>query len=1053
MLWTRFGCAACLLALLAPATWAADAAPPGDTPNGATLTYEQHVRPILRAHCLDCHGAAEKMKGGLDLRLVRFMLQGGDSGAAIVPGKPGESFLLERVRNGEMPPGETKLKPTEIATLERWIAAGAKTARAEPEKIGPGLGITPEERAWWAFQPIVRPAVPPHSAESRVRTPIDALLLKAMQQGLSFSADAEKRVLMLRVYFDLIGLPPTPHEADRYLGDTAPDAYERLVDKLLASPHYGERWGRHWLDIAGYADSEGRTTADAVRIWSYKYRDYVIRSLNADKPFDQFIHEQLAGDELAGPIQGDLTASQIELLTATGFLRMAADGTGAGDNSPEARNQVIADTLKIVSTSLLGLTVACAQCHDHRYDPIPQADYFALRAVFEPALDWQKWKTPQERHLSLYTAADRQKAAEIEADAQKIATERSAKQQQYLAEALDKELLKFDEPLREPLRTAYGTPADKRTPEQKELLAKNPSVNINPGILYQYNQAAADDLKKYDERIAQVRKQKPAEEFLRVLAEQPGPVPETKLFYRGDYRQPKETIAPAAPTVLSPENARREFPPKAGDLPTTGRRLALARWITSRENPITSRLIVNRVWMHHFGRALVETPADFGRLGTQPTHPELLDWLADEFIAQGWSLKKLHKLMVLSTVYRQSSYRDPAKNSIDSDNRSYARKSMLRLDAEILRDRVLATTGDLDRTPFGPPGLIREDETGQVLVDAANRRRSLYIQQRRSQPVAMLQAFDAPVMETNCERRPSSTVATQSLMLMNGDFLLDQAARLAARVLKESAASPVPELAADLPALPLARPPVWQFGYGAFHTDIQRTATFTPLPHWTGSGWQGGAALPDPQIGWVLLHANGGHTGENPGFAPIRRWTAPVSGVIRITGTLQHPSENGDGVQGRLVSSRSGLAGTWTAQHGQIDTNIAELAVEMGDTLDFITDCRENVTSDSFNWTVELALVRDGKPAMSWKSVEGFHGPLSALTPLSVAQIVQAWQLAASRSPSRDELALAITFLNQQLEVLSAQPRPLPNNVTPEQQALTNLCQTLLSANEFLYVE
>ena len=370
------------------------------------------------------------------------------------------------------------------------------------------------------------------------------------------------------------------------MADQSADAYEKLVDRLLASPHYGERWARHWLDAAGYADSEGGAMQDAVRTWAFKYRDYVIRAFNADKPFDRFLHEQLAGDELAGAISGDLSPAQIELLTATGFLRMAADGTASGDNSPEARNQVVADTLKIVTSSLLGLTVACAQCHDHRYDPIPQTDYYALRAVFEPALDWQAWKTPNERQVSLYTAADRQRAAEIEAEAQKIAAERAAKQAVYMAEALEKELTKYEEPLRSELRAAYQTAADKRSDAQKQLLDKYPSVNISEGVLYQYNQAAADDLKKFDERIAAVRAKKPAEEFLRVLIEPPAHVPETKLFHRGDYRQPMQTIAPGTLSVCSPESGRTEFAAKSADLPTTGRRLAFARWLTGPDNPL-----------------------------------------------------------------------------------------------------------------------------------------------------------------------------------------------------------------------------------------------------------------------------------------------------------------------------------------------------------------------------------------------------------------------------------------------------------------------------------
>src|SRR5690606_2295633 len=312
---------------------------------------------------------------------------------------------------GEMPPHGAQVKPAEIETVARWIAAGAKTVRPEPDSIAPGLGITAEERSWWAFQPISRPADAALPTGPRVRTPIDALLAKAMPAGLEFSPDADKRTLMLRAYFDLLGLPPTPEEAEQFLADESADAYEKLIDRLLASPHYGERWARHWLDAAGYADSEGGAMQDAVRAWAFKYRDYVIRAVNADKPFDRFLHEQPAGDELAGPIAGDLTPEQIELLTATGFLRMAADPTASGDSSPEARNQVVADTLKIVTSSLLGVSVACAQCHDHRYDPIPQSDYYALRAVFEPALDWQAWKTSAERQVSLYTAANRQQAA------------------------------------------------------------------------------------------------------------------------------------------------------------------------------------------------------------------------------------------------------------------------------------------------------------------------------------------------------------------------------------------------------------------------------------------------------------------------------------------------------------------------------------------------------------------------------------------------------------------------------------------------------------------
>lgn len=1021
---------------------------------GQEPTFERHIRPILRAHCLDCHGAVEAdIEGSLDLRLVRLMQTGGDSGPAIVPGKPDQSYLLHRVQSGEMPPGEGKLSDEELQTLERWIAAGAPTARPEPESIGPGVPILPEEREWWAFQPIERPQVPEFPPEARVRTPVDALLLQKMPEGLSFSPDAEKRALMMRAYFDLIGLPPSPEEAERFLNDDAPDAYERLVEELLDSPHYGERWARHWLDVAGYADSEGRTSADAPRAWAYKFRDYVVRSLNDDKPIDLFIHEQLAGDELAGPIEGDLTEEQIELLTATGFLRMAADGTGSGDNSEEARNQVVADTLKIVTSSLLGLSFACAQCHDHRYDPISHTDYFALRAVFDPALDWRNWKTPQQRFVSLYTQQDREQAAQVEAEAQAVVAERDEKQKRYIAEALEKELEKFEEPLRGELREAYEAPADERSEEQKALLARHPSVNITPGILYQYNQEAADDLKTYGERIEEIRSRKPSEEFLRALTEPPGHVPETKLFHRGDHRQPKQTVLPAAPAVLTPDDVYLEFPANDPERPTTGRRLAFARWLTSEQNPITARVLANRIWLHLFGRGLVETPADFGRLGSLPTHPELLDWLASEFMAQGWSLKRLHRTILLSTAYRQSSFRETSREAIDGDNRFYWRKPVRRLDAEIVRDRVLAATGQLDRTLFGPAVPVKENESGQAVVDGADRRRSLYVQQRRTQPVAMLQAFDAPVMETNCEQRPSSTVATQSLMLMNGEFVLTQARLLAERVQTDQPPPLPDELIVGLP--PLAPPPVplWQFGYGRFDETSGQTARFTQLPHFEGSTWQGGPERPDPKLGWVLLNAAGGHTGNNPDFAAIRRWTAPQSGTLKISGTLHHPSENGDGVRGRIVSSRSSLAGEWSAHNSQAATAVDGLPVQPGETIDFITDCRGDVNSDSFQWTVELQLTTEEEETLAWNSADGFRGPQPASPELKLEHLARAWELAYCRPPSQDELELAVGFINRQLDAMQNRPQPLPENVSATRQALANLCQALLTSNEFLYVE
>ncbi|MBP89919.1 MAG: hypothetical protein CMJ64_24965 [Planctomycetaceae bacterium] len=769
---------------------------------GEDITYEKHVRPILKAHCFHCHGEGGELEGGLDVRLRRLIGKGGESGTAVVPGKPAESLLLERVKNSEMPPEEVKLRPTEaeVATIEQWIASGAKAKFAEPEDVDPDNYITEEERSFWAFQPVNAHAPPAVKQAERTRTPIDRFLLAKLEANeLSFSADADKRTLGRRVYFDLVGLPPTPAEVSDFVNDVSPAAYERLLERVLKSPHYGERWGRHWLDVAGYADSEGYTEDDPIRPWAYKYRDYVIQAFNNDKPFDQFIIEQLAGDELLTPPFKNLTAEQTEKLVATGFLRMAPDGTGTGGVEQSiARNEVVAKTIQIVSTSLLGLTVSCAQCHDHRYDPISQADYYAMRAFFEPSLDWKNWLTPQKRRVSLYTDADRAKSAEIEEEAKKLLAERTKKQTELIQATFERELAKLQEHLREPIRKARETPEKERTAEQKKLLKENPSTNVSAGSLYLYDSKAAAELKKMQEKADAVRATKPKEEFVRAVWEVTGKeLPKTVLFHRGDHEQPKQELPPRELTVLTSLKPV-EFPVNDEALPTSGRRLAYAKWLTSGEHPLAARVIVNRIWLNHFGRGLVPTPGDFGALGVEPTHPELLDWLANEFVASGWSVKHLHRLIMTSTAYRQSSLRRPEGDAVDADNLLYWRMPIRRLEAEVLRDTALAVSGELNLKPFGTAVPVMADRVGRFVIGKENLnagrpgavvpmkgedfRRSVYIQARRSRPLSVMAPFDLPRMEPNCTSRNASTVAPQSLMLMNSQFATTRANEFARRV-------------------------------------------------------------------------------------------------------------------------------------------------------------------------------------------------------------------------------------------------------------------------------
>lgn len=766
----------------------------------STISFERDVRPILKANCFHCHGGEGEAKANLDLRLRRFLVKGGDQGPSVEPGKRADSLLFERVSKGEMPPAGKHLTPEQIEIIGKWIDAGAPTLREEPEQLNSGVDITPEERSFWSFQPITNPAIPATSAADGARTEIDAFLLAALQpRGLAFNPEADKVTLIKRLTLDLHGLPPTPEEVAEFVADGSPDAYERLVERLLVSHRYGERWARHWLDAAGYADSDGYSPEDFVRPQIYKYRDYVIRSLNANKPVDQFLIEQFAGDELLQPHPGDYRPEEIELLTATGFLRMGADGTNSGGVDQEvARNQVMSDTIKIVSTSMLGLSVGCCQCHDHRYDPIPQADYYRLRAVFEPAYDWKNWRPPTSRRISLMTAEDRQKAAAVDVEAGVIVEEKNKKQAEYLAAAFDKELEKHPAEKREALKIAFTSAADKRSPEQQKLVAENPSLNINPGVLYQYNAQAAEDLKKFDERIAAVQAKKPVEDFVAALTELPGQFNPTFLFYRGDHKQPKEEIAPGGLTILSAPGQRLEIPKKNEQLPTTGRRLAFAKWMVGEQNPMTARVLVNRIWLGHFGRGLVNTPSDFGALGEQPTNPQLLDWLAHDFRTHGWDLKRLHRQIVTSAAYRQSVLRDPKRMELDPEGQLLSHWPLQRLDAETLRDRMLSATGVLFDKQYGPAIGVKEDEVGQVVVavDAPNPtlepppaseafRRSIYIQVRRTQPLAFLQSFDAPVMETNCDKRTASTVPSQALMLMNSDFVLKQSLHFAYRLRRE----------------------------------------------------------------------------------------------------------------------------------------------------------------------------------------------------------------------------------------------------------------------------
>jgi hypothetical protein len=704
-----------------------------------------------------------------------------------------------------MPPDKGKLiSDDELQTIHDWLASGAQTARPEPETLDAAAFITEEERSHWSFQPIGRPPVPQVENRADVANPIDAFLLAELEKhGLAFSPQAADRVRIRRAYLDLHGLPPTPEALTvsvKGLQSQDPSqGWAAFVEDLLQSPLYGQRWAQHWLDVAGYSDSEGYTDNDTERAHAWRYRDYVIRALNADKPFDIFIREQLAGDELVTSPPGNLSEKDSELLVATGFLRMAPDGTGGAvvDNKL-SRNDTIADTIHIVSSSLMGMTIGCAQCHDHRYDPISQADYYRFRAIFEPAFDWEQWRTPTERLVSLYSDEDRAAAVAIELEAVKIDIQRSQRQAEFIDATFEEELGKLPEALHASARSAHRTLEKDRTNEQRALIKKHPSLNVTAGSLYLYNKKAADELQALATKAQDLRATKPSENFVHALTEVAGRVPTTKLFHRGDHEQPKQELEPAGLTVISLMADVPNIPHNSPDLPTTGRRLALAQRLTDPQHPLTSRVIVNRIWRHHFGRGLVETTNDFGLLGQAPSHPALLDWLASELMSNDWSLKHIHRLILTSNAWQQTVRDNPVLERLDPDNQWYGGTRLRRLDAEVIRDCMLSVAGKLNSKEYGPPVPVMADRVGRFVIGQENLnagrpgdiidmqgdefRRSIFIQARRSRPLAILEAFDRPAMTPNCDIRRPTTASTQSLLMLNSDLLLEYSRFMAARL-------------------------------------------------------------------------------------------------------------------------------------------------------------------------------------------------------------------------------------------------------------------------------
>ena len=1035
--------------------------------------FEKNVRPVLAENCYSCHGP-KLQQAGLRLDARAFMLKGTDTGKTVLaPGNPDKSALLTVLHfNGavKMPP-QGKLPDKAIQALTEWVKMGAPWPGG-----GAAAAEAPADKAksHWAFQPVRNPKAPAVRNKAWVKSPIDAFVLQKLEaKSITPARPTDRRTLIRRAYYDLTGLPPTAEQIQRFIDDKDPHAFAKVVDELLASPRYGERWGRYWLDIARYADTKGYVfVEDRNYPYAYTYRDYVIRSFNNDLPYDQFLIQQLAADQL--PLGDDKRP-----LAAMGFLTL---GRRFLNNIADITD----DRLDVVFRGTQALTVGCARCHDHKFDPIPTKDYYSLYGVFvsshEPAAgelplladpaqnaEYTKFEAElnkrqdavnqyfgQQKQTAMAKAYDKivdsflaaREAAQPGADMVAVAQKRDlpaflvTKWHGFL-DTMRKQghhpvytpwLLFSDIPDAEWASKApaiaqriaantdkvnsfnplvaqlFAGPAPANIAEVAERYAKllkNPGpddqlrhaldsigcpLNIEGADVEKlFDRAQRDQLLKLRQQVDQYRASSPvAPPRAMVLVDNQSPV-DPHVFLRGNPNNP----GPATPRqflqVLSgPE--RKPFQKGSG-------RLEMAQAIASKDNPLTARVMVNRVWMLHFGSPLVRTPSDFGLRSDPPTNPELLDYLASQFMENGWSIKKLHRLIMLSSTYQQSSDGDPKFLNANPDNSLYWHFNRRRLDFESTRDSILDAAGALDLKQVGGKSV-------DILAQPFTGRRSVYAFIDRQNLPNLFRMFDYASPDQHSPMRFTTTVPQQALFLMNSPFLVDMAKKFAARpeVVGQSAdeakvralyevayqRAPEPdELALALrfvksvgTSAPEAGPDsAWQYGWGTLD-EARKTVQFNPFKHFTGSAWQSAMDLPNGISGWASVTAVGGHPGNDLAHAAIRRWVAPQDGVYAVSGNLAHRQTEGDGVRGRVVAHGQVL-GEWVAQNGVAKTPVERVELKKGQTLDFIVDCRTGPNNDSFQWAPSVRQIGNASAGdrTEWRALSDFSGPKAAATP------------------------------------------------------------------------
>lgn len=1137
--------------------------------------FESVIRPIFAAHCIECHGPDEQ-EGEFRLDRRDAFLLGGGSGPVINTDSPLASRLIRSIEYMDsalqMPP-DGKLPDETIDLLRQWVQAGAPwpadqmKSIDEPEELTPEAVIAKHSVEHWSYQPVQSVTLPPLKAFPSVNPnsynsveseqPIDRLVgSKLLSRGMQANERADRRTLINRAYFNLVGLPPTYEQIEAYLSDTSPDAFEKLIDQLLDNPHYGERWARHWLDIARYGDTTGYIAGSAETRYPYAFtfRDYVIDAFNSDKPYDQFIIEQIAADHL------NLAGDEKKNLAAMGFLTV-------GRRFMNRQVDIIDDQIDVVSRGFLGLSVACARCHDHKYDAIPTADYYSLYGVLassetppELPLISDSNDSP-EYHAFLEAKAAKQKEVDQWLEERRTKTERELQERiadylVYLAKSLPQYSDGEKVPMqgeRGPLRRAatrrwqqYLTQPD-QSPEaiwhllrylgaipKDEFASKLQSLvglaetdnseavtqeppkevlsQISPTLINQLadakpttfpeaskiigtyletvlnqpaktdqdedpntNASAADnsiqqlllsgrtpatlDTQQAIAHLDQGERNRynqlnnavngvaithpGAPPRAMILQDRAQPV-EPVIFKRGVPGNRGERVPRRFLQILEMVDQGKTFTDGSG-------RLELAKAIASPKNPLTARVLVNRIWQHQFGEGLVRSPSDFGIRGEIPTHPELLDYLAKRFIDGGWSIKKLQKEIMLSKTWQQSSRMRSDAFEADPENLLLWHMPRRRLEFEPLRDRLLVAANQLDETIGGRSVKIHEEAT----------RRAIYAYIDREDLPGLLANFDLPSPDASRAQRSETTVPQQALYLMNSPFVLQQAKKLSADSQSGTSQLPATEVntqrvrqmyrqalsrdpqpdelamaleftdsvkvnafreklkqqAADNP------PPAWTYGYGGW---VDGSVSFETFPYYNGNSWQFSGELPHPQYQYLHLTASGGHTGSANHLSPIRRWTAPADGTYRIQGKLNHPAEQGDGVTALLVQSDKGLLEQWTAHHKETPTVVEEVQVQRGQHLYLIVHLNDNTGWDSFHWTVSIERLTKEQQTPS-KDQQAVNTEKQA--EISPSQ----WDTAADFSASS-----ALQQSNQTENVLDP---------------WTQLAQALLLSNEFAFVD